>query len=300
MKCLNSWRKKYKIRGFAGKGDGNAMELHYTVAAQTDKGIAKSVNQDSLTVKVANTPYGEMAVAVICDGMGGLEQGEVASAVVVRTYEQWFLRELPSVLGESGGRLDASWLEQSWDNLANDCNLRILDYSRERKTTMGTTLTVLLLFEGRFYISHVGDCRVYQMTDAPNSKMNLLTTDQTYVAREVALGHMTPEQAKNDARKNVLLQCIGTVNHVEPDFICGKYQAGNSFLLCSDGFRHELSEREMYDYCHLALNGIEWHVNYRQENSRIMSGQLKYLIEQNKNRMERDNISAVLIKAMEM
>ena len=144
------------------------MELHYTVAAQTDVGIAKKVNQDSLTVKVANTPYGETAIAVICDGMGGLEQGEIASAVVVRTYEQWFLKGLPSALHESGGRLDASWLRESWDRLANDCNARILDYSRERKTAMGTTLTVLLLFEGCFYISHVGDCRVYQMTDFDN------------------------------------------------------------------------------------------------------------------------------------
>lgn len=117
---------------------------------------------------------------------------------------------------------------KSWDSLANDCNERILDYSRQRRTTMGTTLTVLLLFAGDFYISHVGDCRVYQMTDF-DKRMHLLTTDQTYVAREVALGHMTPEQAKNDARKNVLLQCIGTVSHVEPDFITGEYQAGNSF-----------------------------------------------------------------------
>lgn len=277
------------------------MELHYTVAAQTDVGIAKSVNQDSLTVKVANTPYGETAVAVLCDGMGGLEQGEVASAVVVRAYEQWFLRELPLALDKSGGRLDISWLEECWRRIADDCNTRILDYSRERRTTMGTTLTVLLLFDGSFYISHVGDCRVYRLKDSDDRRsleflIERLTTDQTYVAREVALGHMTPEQAKNDARRNVLLQCIGTVKHVEPDFISGEYQTGDSFLLCSDGFRHELSEREMYDYCHLALKNTEWCVACRQENSRVMGGQLRYLIEQNKMRMEKDNISAVLLK----
>lgn len=271
------------------------MKLYYTVAAQTDAGIEKRVNQDSLTVKVANTPYREAAVAVLCDGMGGLTQGEIASAVVVRAYEQWFLKEFPAALGSSGVP-EVSRLRESWDTLANDCNARILDYSKERRTTMGTTLTVLLLFQGSFYISHVGDCRVYHMTDTGN-KMNLLTADQTYVAREVALGHMTPEQAKNDARRNVLLQCIGTVRHVAPDFISGSYHFGDSFLLCSDGFRHELSEREMYDYCHLALNGISWHADCRQENSRVMDGQLKYLIEQNKNRMERDNISAILLKA---
>jgi len=277
-------------------GDGK-MDLHYTVAAQTDVGLVKCVNQDSLTVKVANTPYGEAAAAVLCDGMGGLEQGEIASAVVVRAYEQWFLKTFPLALNEGGGRIDTRRLEKSWEHIANDCNARILDYSRERRTTMGTTLTILLLFGGNFYISHVGDCRVYHMKDS-GIEMELLTTDQTYVEREVALGHMTPEQAKNDSRRNVLLQCIGTVSCVEPDFISGTYQTGNSFLLCSDGFRHELLEQEIYDYCHLALRDMAWGVDYRQENTRLMSIQLKYLIEQNKERMEKDNISAILIKVM--
>lgn len=273
------------------------MDFHYTVAAQTDIGIMKNVNQDSLTVKVANTPYGEAAVAVLCDGMGGLEQGEIASAVVVRAYEQWFLKAFPSALEERNGKMDIRWLQNHWESIANDCNARILDYSRERKNTMGTTLTVLLLFGGNFYISHVGDCRVYHMTDF-GDKMKQVTTDQTYVEREVALGHMTPEQAKNDSRRNVLLQCIGTVRQVEPDFIVGEYQPQDSFLLCSDGFRHQLLEQEIYDYCHLALNDIKWYVEYRQENSRLMNVQLKYLIEQNKKRMEKDNISAILIKIM--
>lgn len=272
------------------------MELHYTVAAQTDVGLVKSVNQDSLTVKVANTPYGEAAVAVLCDGMGGLEQGEVASAVVVRACEQWFLKELPATIREGQGYIDIHRLRDCWDRLVNECNMRILDYSRERRTTMGTTLTMLLLFGGSFYISHVGDCRAYRMSD---EKMEKLTTDQTYVEREVALGHMTPEQAKNDSRRNVLLQCIGTVEKVAPDFICGECLPGDSFLLCSDGFRHELSEQEMYDYGHLALNDVKWRVACRQQNSRVMSGQLRYLIEQNKKRMEKDNISAVLLKVMD-
>lgn len=274
------------------------MDFHYTVAAQTDIGITKNVNQDSLTVKVANTPYGEAAVAVLCDGMGGLEQGEIASAVVVRAYEQWFLRMFPLALDESHGKIDVWWIQNNWESIANDCNARILDYSRERKTTMGTTLTVLLLFGGNFYISHIGDCRVYHMTDF-GEQMKQVTTDQTYVEREVALGHMTPEQAKNDSRRNVLLQCIGTVRQVEPDFIVGQYQSGDSFLLCSDGFRHQLLEQEIYDYCHLALRDMEWYVEYRQENSRLMNVQLKYLIEQNKIRMEKDNISAILIKTSE-
>ena len=98
------------------------MRWHYTVAAQTDVGTTKTVNQDCLTVKVANTIYGEAAFAVMCDGMGGLEQGEVASTMVVRAYEQWFLRELPQLLSKG---LSEDSLRQVWYRLANECNDQI-------------------------------------------------------------------------------------------------------------------------------------------------------------------------------
>lgn len=267
------------------------MEWHYTVAAQTDAGTVKPVNQDSLTVKVANTNYGEAAFAVLCDGMGGLEQGEVASAVVVRAYEQWFLREFPYFLAKG---FSESALERIWHQMANACNTRIMDYGKGHGATMGTTLTAMLLLDGRYYISHIGDCRVYVMGNG----MEQLTADQTYVAREVALGHMTPEQAENDARRNVLLQCIGTVNSVKPDFLQGDLYAGDSFLLCSDGFRHNLTDAEVYAYCHTAFEDMDWRVEKRLENSHIMNEQLRYLIGMNKERGERDNISAILAKAV--
>lgn len=265
------------------------MEWHYTVAAQTDAGTTKTVNQDSFTVKVANTIYGEAAFAVICDGMGGLQQGEVASSAVVRAYEQWFLRDLPQILAR--GFLEEK-LERIWNWLANDCNIRIRNYGKTQNAAMGTTLTAVLLIGGRYYISHIGDCRVYVMGNG----MEQLTSDQTYVAREVALGHMTPEQAQNDARINVLLQCIGMVDKVTPDFLMGDFYAGDSFLICSDGFRHYLTEVELYDYCHMALENLPWLLAKRLENSHIMNGQLKCLIEANKERGERDNISVILIK----
>lgn len=266
------------------------MRWHYTVAAQTDVGTTKAVNQDSLTVKVANTICGEAAFAVICDGMGGLEQGEVASAAVVRAYEQWFLRDLPQILARG---FSEGILEQVWNRLANDCNVRIAECSVERRAPMGTTLTAMLLLEGRYYITHVGDCRVYVMGNG----MEQLTADQTYVAREVALGHMTPEQALTDARRNVLLQCIGTVNCVKPDFLMGDFYDDDTFLMCSDGFRHKLAEAELYDYCHTTLEGMEWSVGNRLGNSHFMNGRLRYIMENIKARGERDNISAILIKA---
>lgn len=90
MKYLNLWQE-------INNGSGTAL---YSCCADR-RGTVRKINQDSLTVKVAGTAYGEAAIAIICDGMGGLEQGEVASATVAKTFEQWFLKDFPPLL-ESG------------------------------------------------------------------------------------------------------------------------------------------------------------------------------------------------------
>ena len=71
---------------------------HIWSAAHTDVGIKKSVNQDSVILKIASSPFGKIAFAVVCDGMGGLQQGEIASGMLSQNYENWFQRELPVLL----------------------------------------------------------------------------------------------------------------------------------------------------------------------------------------------------------
>jgi serine/threonine protein phosphatase PrpC len=97
---------------------------------------------------------------------------------------------------------------------------------------------------------------------------------------------MTLEQAKTDKRRNLLLQCVGASRTVDPQIICGTAEKG-AYMLCSDGFRHEITEAEKYE----SLNPI----NFMSKNA--MHSNAKYLIEQVKSRQERDNISVVLIKA---
>lgn len=264
------------------------MKIHYLAAAQTDIGLVKQVNQDSLTVKVIDTELGEVVLAVICDGMGGLAKGELASAIVVRAFEKWFWEELPQKLR----RLNANMLRDDWERVIRSCNTKIKEYGSQN---MGTTLTSMLLFAGSYYIIHVGDCRAYELTD----EIFQLTQDQTFVAREVALGRMTREQARTDSRRNVLLQCIGVKEYVEPEFISGKIVSGACYLLCSDGFRHEVSRKEML----AAVEEKAWEPLQKQKSQdAIMSGMneaLDELIATNKNRGERDNISAILIQTME-
>ena len=115
-----------------------------------------------------------------------------------------------------------------------------------------------------------------------------LTKDQTFVAREVELGNMTQEQAKQDPRRNGLLQCVGASEEVYPDFFFGKVKENAVYLLCSDGFRHEISAEEIYE----KLNPqVLWEDDAMQKNS-------MELIALNKARQERDNISVVLIRTL--
>ena len=131
-------------------------------------------------------------------------------------------------------------------------------------------------------IAHVGDSRVYRI----GASLQQLTTDQTFVAREISRGTLTLEQAKTDKRRNLLLQCVGASKSVEPQVICGVAEKG-AYMLCSDGFRHEITEAEIFE----SLNPINL------MNKDAMHSNARYLINQVKNREEKDNISVVLIKA---
>lgn len=253
--------------------------MRFIATADTDIGISKDTNQDSVLIKHAIVDGEEVLLAVICDGMGGLSKGELASATVIRAFAKWFDEELPYELEE----VDMQVIGAKWSLLLKELNARILEYSKDNGIEgVGTTFSGILFIGDRYVIGHVGDTRVYHI----GASLIQLTTDQTFVAREISRGTMTLEQAKTDKRRNLLLQCVGASKTVEPQVICGKAEKG-AYMLCSDGFRHEISETEMYE----SLNPV----NLMNKNA--MHSNAKYLIEQVKNRNEKDNISVILVKA---
>lgn len=253
--------------------------MRFIATADTDIGISKDTNQDSVLIKHARADDKEVLLAVVCDGMGGLSKGELASATVIRAFAKWFDEELPFELEN----VDLQVIGAKWSLLLKELNAQILEYSKENSIEgVGTTFSGILFIDDQYVIGHVGDTRIYHI----GSSLTQLTTDQTFVAREISRGTMTLEQAKTDKRRNLLLQCIGASKVVEPQIICGKTEKG-AYMLCSDGFRHEITEAEIYE----SLNPINL------MNKDAMHNNAKYLIEQNKNREEKDNISVLLIKA---
>lgn len=255
--------------------------MRYLGAAVTDVGISKKTNQDSVCIKIANTEgKGQIVMAVLCDGMGGLAKGELASATVIRTFCNWFEYELPKKLE------NYSWqaLSAEWDKMIKEQNYRILEYGKSINNNLGTTISAILIIENKFMIAHVGDTRIYKIRDG----IQQLTEDQTFIEREIKRGTMTHEEALRDPRKNMLLQCVGASRTVSPDMIFGDVQPETVFMLCSDGFRHVLTDEEIYEKFNPAnVDSIE----NMEENGRL-------LIDTVKDRNEKDNITVALLKCI--
>ena len=253
--------------------------MNYIVSANTDVGLVKDTNQDSLSVKVINTALGRMVFAVLCDGMGGLSKGEVASATVIKAFEQWVYNELPLLCNSE---IDADIINMQWKRIITEQNNSIKSYGAKQGVKLGTTAVIMLLTDTKYYIMNVGDSRAYEIKEG----LNQITADQTFVAREVAFGNMTPEQAEVDPRRSVLLQCVGASEEVYPDFFTGEIKTEATYMLCSDGFRHEISIDEIYTRFSPEALLDEFTMNQNSVD----------LIELNKSRGERDNISVVLIR----
>ncbi len=255
--------------------------MQFIGAAVTDIGISKQTNQDSVCVKIAETKkHGQVAMIVLCDGMGGLDKGELASATVIRAFSNWFENELPKQIDKY------SWknISAEWEKLAKEQNYIIGQYGKKIDVSLGTTLTAMIVIEGKYLIVHVGDSRVYSITDS----VNQLTEDQTFINREIKAGRLTPEEASIHPKRNMLLQCVGASRNVEPEIITGKIEKNSVYMFCSDGFRHVITNEEIYE-----------NFNFVNASSiQTIEQNARFLIDTVKNRQEKDNITVAILKCI--
>ena len=254
--------------------------MNFISHVSTDIGIKKSVNQDSALIMEAKTDCDNVLFCVLCDGMGGLANGEMASATVITAFQKWFETEFASML-YSG--FSSKQLEKRWSEIVFEQNVKIMSFARTLGSNMGTTAVVMLISGGTYYVMNIGDSRAYVHT---GGKLIQITVDQTFVNREIKRGNMTPEQARSDPRRNVLLQCVGASQFIEPDFFIGNAAKNDVFMLCSDGFRHEIT----YDELQEAFSPD----NFSGEED-MKKTELE-LIDRNKARMENDNITVITVK----
>lgn len=278
--------------------------MHYLSGMCSDIGISRSINQDAALVRKAVIGKESVLFAVVCDGMGGLEKGELASATVITGMSEWFEKVFPGLfyashkniyhISERVEYLPAyskttamekdtmgKMIRDSWNYVISKLNQKIYIYGTQHGIQLGTTLTALLVMENTYYICNVGDSRIYYL----NHEIRQITKDQTLVQQKVDQGEITEQEARYSDQRNVLLQCIGACNQVIPDYDFGKCKKESAFLLCSDGFRHEIDQGEMWQMLR---------PDHLQKES-DMEHKLEILASLAKDRGEKDNITAVLV-----
>jgi len=253
--------------------------MKFLTAYCTDIGVKRPTNQDSLCVKTAQTSQGEIALAVVCDGMGGLQKGELASGSVIKAFSRWFDEKLESHVLNN----EYESIEEEWEEIVQSLNSKIMSYGKNFGIQLGTTVTAMLFkTDGTYLICHVGDSRAYKITN----ELSTLTTDHTLVQRELSNGHITEEQAKVDKRRNILLQCIGASRVVVPEMIKGTYNKHETYVLCSDGFVHEIKDDEL----------VRVFTPDRLKTEEDMVYYAKRMIGVNIDRGEKDNITLAIVR----
>ncbi len=199
----------------------------------TDVGTVRSNNEDSYLIcenRLKDNLF------LIADGMGGHNAGEVASAMATRTIREAFL--------EINSEVDYNTFLRDAIQMANEKVYKssLID---SQYNNMGTTLSVLILSKDRIYIGHVGDSRIYYMTE---NTIQQLTTDHTLVQAMIDNGSITKEEAKTNNYRNVLTQAIGTSRKVTISLIESKIPMRKEikFLLCSDGLTEGVSDEVIH------------------------------------------------------
>ncbi len=210
----------------------------------TDAGKKRPVNQDSSLVKVANSSMlGRISFVAVCDGMGGLSRGEVASCKVIRSMENWFHEELTMMQDLDEDRIWKT-VEASWNRLLAKVNAEIRRYGKHRGINLGTTLTALLQIGKRYMLLNVGDSRIYL---ADKKGISQITHDQSLVQDKIDKGILSKNDAVNDSERSVLLQCIGTSGTPKAQFVRGEFKSNTTVVACTDGFWRTMDKKEIFE-----------------------------------------------------
>lgn len=249
-------------------------------AIKTDIGTRKMQNQDAYGLRIACNGFHEIVFAVVCDGVGGMSCGEVASNTVVHTFLQWFDQKVPELFTQ---QISLQHIQHAWDCVLQQVNRQIFQYSQRMGNKMGTTVAALLMSNGSYYAVNVGDSRIYQLTQ---EQIDQISRDHTLVQREVEQGLLTPQQARQDTRRNVLTRCVGGQSTLLPQYAQGRVYPNSGYLLCSDGFYRSYSQGELLRRMAPQQLGTE------SKADRC----LLEMIQQAKDRGESDNITAIYLR----
>ena len=204
------------------------------VFSKTDIGLVRSENQDSAAYSVISQ---DCVWAVICDGMGGVQGGKIASVMAVEHITEALNRAYHDSMNDEE-------LSQLLIRSVDEANALIYQKSvnTPELSGMGTTCDLAFVRGHAVHIVHVGDSRTYSIR---GSAMYQLTEDHSVVQEMVNRGELTPDEAMSHPNKNFITRAIGVSPEVHIDYIEAEYAQGDVILLCSDGLSNYVSKADM-------------------------------------------------------
>lgn len=208
------------------------------ISAKTDIGKVRSNNQDSFA---AGDLTSEVSWAVVCDGMGGANGGNVASEAAVKVISDKL---------NSGYHIGMN--DNSVKNLlissveAANITLYSMAKNNDELNGMGTTVVLAVRNADTLYISNVGDSRIYIVSE---SGMTQVTTDHSVVQMMIDKGEISPEEARDHPKKNVITRALGVDPEVRIDYSQEQLNEGDMVLLCTDGLTNYVDDEVIFEVC---------------------------------------------------
>ena len=202
-------------------------ELH----AAVDPGRARSNNEDSVAFDAS------VRLAVLADGMGGYNAGEVASQMAT----SFIVAELGRWLREAHAQASDSEVRRAMDICVDNANRAIFNAANTNPqyAGMGTTLVVAVFRDERLMLGHVGDSRCYRLRAG---RLQQITRDQSLLQEQIDAGLITPEQAAFSANKNLVTRAVGVEDTVLLETHPHDILPGDLYMMCSDGLSDMLDD----------------------------------------------------------
>ena len=243
------------------------------IATATHPGMVRSHNEDSIAADAA------AGIAVLADGMGGYNAGEVASGIAVAMISA----ELKKALASRGEGFDITAAEQMVGEQAVRANNAIFQASQNQAqyAGMGTTLVVAVLHDNSLVVGHIGDSRLYRFREG---RLEQVTRDHSLLQEQIDSGLITKEQARHSQNKNLVTRAVGIDPEVEAEVHSYPVQAGDIYLLCSDGLNDMVTDEDM----ELTLGSLQANLPLAAEQ----------LVQQANDNGGRDNVSVILVRVL--
>lgn len=247
--------------------------MNYQFCSKTDPGRARDNNEDSLAFDEPTL------TAVLADGMGGYNAGEIASGMATAFIKS----ELSRWLTEAGDGAKAEEVRRAMEICVDNANRSIFNSanSNAHYAGMGTTLVVGVFRDDRLVLGHIGDSRCYRLRAG---LLDQITKDHSLLQEQLDAGLITVEQAATSSIKNLVTRALGVDESVSLEVNEHEVHAGDIYLMCSDGLSDMISDDAIFEIVSSEVS---------------LDERAKKLIDAANESGGRDNISVLMIEVQE-